>query len=349
MNAICNEWAFVELPEEVSKPGYCARLKYWLYGMRPAARAWEEEYAGKLVSEGYVQGNSVPTVFRHAKKEISGAVHGDDFTFLGYEEDLVELVKHLESWFELKVRATLGPEPKDDKEIVILGRLVRWEAGGIRIIPDRKYAESIMKYCGVSGESKSLGGPGKKEESEEIEDPEEEEDGEDREKEDLKELAPKEAKEFRGMAATANYLGADRVDVQYSAKELCRMMSRPTKMSFRKLKHLARYLVGVPEVEIYFVHQKDTKELVCYVDSDWAGCTRTRKSTSGGIGTLGAHYEGRACEGGRALKRSLGRAPLPRPVFSIYVCMSSSFVVLSPDQKKVGGKFCKITLAYFAD
>jgi len=146
-----------------------------------------------------------------------------------------------------------------------------------------------MKYCGVSGGSKSLGGPGKKEESEEIEDPEEEEDGEDREKEDLKELAPKEAKEFRGMAATANYLGADRVDVQYSAKELCRMMSRPTKMSFRKLKHLARYLVGVPEVEIYFVHQKDTKELVCYVDSDWAGCTRTRKSTSGGVVTLGAH------------------------------------------------------------
>jgi len=42
MNAVCKEWAFVELPEEVHVDGYCAQLKYWLYGMRPAARAWEK-------------------------------------------------------------------------------------------------------------------------------------------------------------------------------------------------------------------------------------------------------------------------------------------------------------------
>jgi len=163
---------------------------------------------------------------------------------------------------------------------------VRWESEGIRIVPDRKYAESIMKYCGLNSESKSLGGPGKKEESEEIEDPEDEGD---EELEKLEELPPKEAKEFRGMAATANYLGGDRFDVQYPAKELCRTMSCPNKLSIRKLKHLARYLVGVPQVEIFFSHQRDTKELVCYVDSDWAGCTRTRKSTSGGMVVLGSH------------------------------------------------------------
>jgi len=289
MNAICNEWAFVELPEEVRKPGLCARLKYWLYGMRPAARAWEEEYAGKLANEGYIQGSSVPTVFRHEGMQIGGAVHGDDFTFLGYEEDLHKLIQLLKSWFELKVRAILGPEESDDKEIVILGRLVRWELGGIRIVPDRKYAESIMKYCGLSEGSKSLGGPGKKEEAEEIENPDGEEEEVAEGKEEAEELPEKEAREFRGMAATANYLGADRFDVQYPAKELCRTMSRPTKLSLKKLKHLARYLVGVPEVEIYYIHQRETKEITCYVDSDWAGCTRTRKSTSGGMVVLGLH------------------------------------------------------------
>eukprot|EP00973_Karenia_brevis_P092898 12414579-Karenia_brevis.AAC.1 len=29
----------------------------------------------------------------------------------------------MNSWFEIKVRAVLGPEEKDDKEVTILGRL----------------------------------------------------------------------------------------------------------------------------------------------------------------------------------------------------------------------------------
>ena len=104
MSAVCEEWAFVELPAEIREEGYCAKLKYWLYGMRPAARAWEEEYAGKLAKEGFKQGRSVPTVFHHEGKRLSGAVHGDDFTFLGFEEDLWEMVELLKGWFELKVR-----------------------------------------------------------------------------------------------------------------------------------------------------------------------------------------------------------------------------------------------------
>ena len=91
------------------------------------------------------------------------------------------------------------------------------------------------------------------------------------------------------MAATANYLGADRVDVQFAAKELCRDMSSPTKASFLKLKHLARYLVMLPNVELIFENQVEPKCLEVHVDSDWAGCTGTRKSTSGGFVVLGKH------------------------------------------------------------
>ena len=35
----------------------------------------------------------------------------------------------MKSWFEIKVRAMLGPEEKDDKEVVLLGRVVRWLGG----------------------------------------------------------------------------------------------------------------------------------------------------------------------------------------------------------------------------
>ena len=96
-------------------------------------------------------------------------------------------------------------------------------------------------------------------------------------------------KEFRGMAATANYSSADRVDIQFSAKELRRSMAGPTRGSFKKLKHLARYLVLVPEVELFYENQAMPKEMDTHGDSDWAGCLGTRKSTSGGFAVLGKH------------------------------------------------------------
>eukprot|EP00973_Karenia_brevis_P052059 7231246-Karenia_brevis.AAC.1 len=37
----------------------------------------------------------------------------------------------MESWFEFKARAVLGPEEKDDKEVVMLGRMVKWNEEGI--------------------------------------------------------------------------------------------------------------------------------------------------------------------------------------------------------------------------
>ena len=55
-------------------------------------------------------------------------------------------------------------------------------------------------------------------------------------------LGPEEATNYRSIAARANYLAADRPDIMYSVKELCRRMDRPTKMHWHKLKRLWRYL-----------------------------------------------------------------------------------------------------------
>ena len=35
----------------------------------------------------------------------------------------------MQEWFEIKVRAVLGPDNKDDKGVVILGRTVTWRLG----------------------------------------------------------------------------------------------------------------------------------------------------------------------------------------------------------------------------
>ena len=53
LNGVCDEDVFIELPVEADAPGKCGKLKRWLYGMRPAAKAWEKEYSEKLESIGF--------------------------------------------------------------------------------------------------------------------------------------------------------------------------------------------------------------------------------------------------------------------------------------------------------
>jgi len=50
-----------------------------------------------------------------------------------------------------------------------------------------------------------------------------------------------------------------------------------------KMRRGARYLLGVPGMEIQFVEQYPPGSISVYVDSDWAGCKISRKSTSGGV------------------------------------------------------------------
>ena len=58
-------------------------------------------------------------------------VHGDDVIFCGLDEDLQWILGLMKSWFEIKLKAILGPGPKDDNEVIILGRIVRWILDGL--------------------------------------------------------------------------------------------------------------------------------------------------------------------------------------------------------------------------
>jgi len=66
-------------------------------------------------------------------------------------------------------------------------------------------------------------------------------------------------------------------------------MSSPTVASMAKLKRLCRYLQLRPRVVVKYNWQSLATVLVAETDSDFAGCIRTRKSTSGFACFLGAH------------------------------------------------------------
>ena len=92
----------------------------------------------------------------------------------------------------------------------------------------------------------------------------------------------------RAVAARANHLAADRPECQYAAKEICRWMASPTECSLAALKRLGRFLEEHRRVVYKYPWQSATHVDV-YADTDWAGCPRTRRSTSGGCLVLGRH------------------------------------------------------------
>ena len=130
--------AYVKLPG-----GRVWRLKRWLYGMRPAAQAWEEDFAGKLESIGFQRSKSAPTVFFRKATGCRSVVHGDDFTFLSYDDTGRKIVEDMRAWYDLKLRAVIGDDEEDDKEVTILNRTLKHVGHRLEYCADERHEAEI--------------------------------------------------------------------------------------------------------------------------------------------------------------------------------------------------------------
>jgi hypothetical protein len=94
---------------------------------------------------------------------------------------------------------------------------------------------------------------------------------------------------YRRMVGKLLWLTNVRNDIMFAVKELSRGLQQPTLMHMNKLKHLLRYLAGTrtlaetlrPNRQLLLDPTKTAIDINTFVDSDWAGCSSTRKSTSG--------------------------------------------------------------------
>ena len=81
--------------------------------------------------------------------------------------------------------------------------------------------------------------------------------------------------QFRSLAARRNFLASDRVDIQFACKEIGRRMTW--------------YLKAHPRMIVEFKYQLVPQHVTTRVDTEYAGCKRTRRSTNGGTVTLEDH------------------------------------------------------------
>ena len=56
-----------------------------------------------------------------------------------------------------------------------------------------------------------------------------------------------------------------------------------------RVKRLGRYLKNQPRFVLQFKYQEGCDNITVWTDTDFAGCVKTRKSTSGGVVQLGGH------------------------------------------------------------
>ena len=218
-------------------------------------------------------GDASACVFRHAARGIVLSVYGDDFTIAGPKRQIDWLKSQMESRYELKELARLGPGDSDDKEVKILNRIVRWTTNGVEYEADPRQIEKIVADLGLEG-AKTVGTAGVKTDKAMLE-----KDGP---------LGEDKWTLYRSIAARCNYVAADRPDIQFASKELCRWMASPTLLGLQSLKRLGRYLEGHRRL-VYEYALQSADKIEAYGDTDWAGCIKTRKSTSGGCLMIGSH------------------------------------------------------------
>ena len=87
----------------------------------------------------------------------------------------------------------------------------------------------------------------------------------------------------------ASYLSQDRCELQFAVKELARRMQQPNTKNMQALKRLVRFLKGSPRCLVMYNRQPEQPIVDVFSDSDWAGCTKTRRSTSSSYVMLGGH------------------------------------------------------------
>ncbi|GJZ79991.1 putative ribonuclease H-like domain-containing protein [Tanacetum coccineum] len=248
--------------EDPDHPNKVYKVVKALYGLHQAPRAWYDTLATYLLSNGFQRGQIDQTLFikRHKGHILLVQIYVDDIIFGSTKKELCdEFEKLMKDKFQMSSMGELT---------FFLGLQVQQRKKGIFISQD-KYVHEILRKFNYT-DVKSASTPT------------------DLEKPLVKDADADDVDEhlYRSMIGSLMYLTASRPDIMFAVCACARFQVSPKTSHLLAVKRIFRYLKGKPSLGLWY--SKDSPlELVAYTDSDYAGATLDRKSTTGGCQFLG--------------------------------------------------------------
>ncbi|GJS65271.1 putative ribonuclease H-like domain-containing protein [Tanacetum coccineum] len=252
-------------------PDKVYKVEKALYGLHQAPRAWYETLSTYLLDNGFQRGFIDKTLFikKHKGDILLVQVYVDDIIFGSTKKDLyTEFEKLMYERFQISAMGELT---------FFLGLQVKQKNDGIFISQDKYVVEILKKFRFKDVKSASTPIEKDKPLLKDV-------DGED-----------VDVHLYRSMIGSLMYLTSSRPDIMFAVCACARYQITPKDSHLHAVKRIFRYLKGQPKLGLWYPRDSPF-DLVAYTDSDYAGASLDRKSTTRGCQFLGCRLISWQCK-----------------------------------------------------
>lgn len=263
LNGKLSEEIYMKQPPGFENGSKVCRLKKSLYGLKQAARSWNQELERVLISCGCVQSeidNCLYTIKVDGKVGYV-LVYVDDLLIAGDDDHVIDyVVQSIQKEFKVKDLGNVNN---------FLGIQVTKDSSGDFYVSQENYIGKIIKEAGLveAKTSKVPLDPGyeKLNCEDKISD-----------------------HEYRKLIGMLLYVSVNsRPDITASVSILSQKLSCPTKLDLLEVKRVIRYLKGTLDFKLKVSDVHNDLMLQAYSDANWGENRDDRKSNSGYICMLG--------------------------------------------------------------
>jgi hypothetical protein len=242
-------------------PGHVLKLLKAVYGLHQGPVQFKKEVTDWLRAEGYTPVNDSETIWilRTEKGVLVHAIYADDFLHFCNSQEL---------YSEFKVKIKRKFDIKTGEVDNYLGNKITVNGDEGKVCLDQvAYLDELLRKFGMD-------------KSTPVKTP-----MEDRlsEANRGKTLTKEDQAKYRMIVGSLLYLACwTRPDISFAVSELSRFVSSAGEVHMKAAQRVLRYLKGTRELGLQYKKSNDQVNVLwgC-VDSDWAGCLDTRRSTSG--------------------------------------------------------------------
>jgi transposase InsO family protein len=243
---------YVYVPEGYPSNTKFLKLLKALYGLKQSPRLWYKTLVRELESLGYQMTPTDACVFRHKTGKCTLTIVVDDILQATNEEELrTQVEQRLDEKFGIKAFG----------DVVNMENHVK--------VSQKQYILQILERFNMH-KCKPAATPAKVSQDQ---------------NEDMDRQAPA-GTPYRQLVGALLYLFHTRPDICAAVVKLSTKLENPTQGDWKAAKRVLRYLSGTLDKGIVYPKEVELK-LWAHSDSDWAGCKKTRRSTSGYVVYLG--------------------------------------------------------------